>query len=1030
MIGEQRRQLATEVAEQAERSVLRDQWLIPLVFKVLHGKDVHVIASETFIGKSKRQYNTAWLGREIIQNFVDANPADHQTINGVHIEEVDIPPSPAMKKGGKRFVVTGDWKFAKPTALISPDSEKADDRQTAGGNGIGLKQAALRLFRDYGVPKFEVIGERWRVAYGMTDKGSLNEELSRAARDHNAEPAGEVEKDWLIAELSKDANSGKNSYIIETDNPEVIAALQKLKIVGVSKENPYLQNLDFENKHGAIRWVLPAVVGEAGETADQGTTQAEAKRGVVSRFFSTRTEAPPAVPKKPSKEKGALFINGQIMNFRREGQTAADYWQGPEFVTLRLNDIQYNMSIDRPPVQQYDLTRYIDKLISSMTDAEATGQLKKSEPIWTTQMDKSGHSSDRLGCFVVIEKLVDKFCWSGYGESLFAKHFPGKPYLAADIHRGGEDEKKLIEKGFILCPEYFSRIGMPRASSMVERPAPKKPDLTEYRPDEAVEDRRALAMEKGMDVYGEDLAYIKDSKEFFGVIMARFKALKPRFEVVGDKPNTIRAVFDIDIPANLLFHQLPRPKKGDKSQELLFFVRGAIQKGLEDKIFAQIHTEQKGYFSNYTLRKDSVTDDNMLMVRHVEHAGDRKFAFEFTVAQKYFPEAQAAITQDFKITPAPATGKAKSDKPGERKPGRTTRPFGERLREWAPMAGLVALLGGGTVGTVKYGGGLIDAAKQVMLDTGGNDGKKQKGGSGFSLSGGGGGGFTGGFGEGATPGTMKKNLEKAGSLKGIDALLDSLKQLAAQNQMEAAAGQKATPTDEYLKWKSSGDFYGSLIKNKTGYIGSASLLGLLAEYNQSDIPNAEHSSSYGGGSSGSFGGFGLGGGGGGGEGAVGVSQQLMEIANSLNPDDHPVQNFEIVTQPTHTELAQLAVLRTYFELTTGVQVSSDLFIFNGAGSTGINMGGRAIGIHRKVLKARFFEAMQTMTHEAAHNNMAAHGHNQNFVRTEEALFSRQAETLDDLAERAAKQQRITSNERVVIDLENQWEMLRTGVIAR
>lgn len=134
--------------------VVTDQKLLQYFFRE-RGIDTHPIATDSFLDKSRDEYNSAWLTRELVQNFVDHNPQAPGTLNGVRFTSEDLP------NGGKRFRIEGDWPFTDPTGVLSPHSEKPEDMNTAGGNGIGLKQTAIRFLRDFGVKRFEIDGEGW-----------------------------------------------------------------------------------------------------------------------------------------------------------------------------------------------------------------------------------------------------------------------------------------------------------------------------------------------------------------------------------------------------------------------------------------------------------------------------------------------------------------------------------------------------------------------------------------------------------------------------------------------------------------------------------------------------------------------------------------------------------------------------------------------------------------------------------------------------------------------------------------------------
>ena len=945
---ESRARLMREIAEQDDTSVVRDQWLIPTIFRSLHGKDVHPIVSEGFIYKSQDRYNAAWLSRELIQNFVDENPREKQSLDGVDFDVEDLPAGKEFPKGGKRFTITGNWKFEKPTGLLSPHSQKQEGRKTAGGNGIGLKQAALRLFRDFGVKKFEVNGEKWKVAYGLTDKDQLNEELAAAAGSEDEQSAA-VEHNWLIGEVSKTKNTGQNSYVIETDNPEIIAVFEELQTLGVSKENPYLQNPDFENEHGAIKW-LPVTDPNRGREA---------------------------------QERGRLFINGQVMNVRTQGGTSADYWHGPELMTLRLNDVDYDMSIDRPPVNLFDLERYATTLVKSMNEEELIGQLKKSEHIWTQIHDASKFGSDRPACFVLVEELVEQLHFKRFTDAaeIFGEHFEGKPYLALD--RVGKDERaKLLEQGYILCPEFFSRIGMPLASSKMER----RDKLAAEAPDEAIYDRRRMAIEKGMDVYGEELPEnIKSDSDFLGYLKERLAKIKPEFEILQNPPNTVRVIFPVELPENLLFHQLPRPRKNDDAQELLYFIRGVIAHGLKNNTFREAHTAQTGYFSNYKVRHDQVSREDILLVRHVEEPDAKNFVFEFTLSEANLAEWQRGKKQKATTDTWQSDVKEKkaevSDLRQSKLPDRP-RKKRSRLLTWGPIAAaatLAAVLWTGEsesdTGTTPRPSG---AASEP--DSGGERHRPT----------------------GISDTQRRRNLEKAAHLPGLDPMLDQLRDLARQNKLNKPAH---TELDDYTRWRQSNDYYGNLISNNTGYLGSDTVVNILADHERGiDVASASPKTVD--------------------DATQALADELQQIANSLGGEEDRVEDFNIVTNPDKSSLAQLAILRTYLELTTDLHIASDIFIFEGKGALGVNLGKKAIGVHVEMLKQPFFKAMGTFVHENAHSNPRAKQHGNIFIQTQEALFSRMSEKLDGIAERATKGQPLSSQEKALLDLENQWDLLR------
>lgn len=149
--------------------VATDQKLLQFFYR-LKGIDAHPIATDRFLDKSRDEYNAAWLTRELVQNFVDHNPQHPGTLDGVRFTQEPL------RSGGMRFRIEGDWPFEDPTGVLSPHSDKPEDMNTAGGNGIGLKQTAIRFMRDFGVQRFEINGEGWSTNYRLAKAEDVNRE--------------------------------------------------------------------------------------------------------------------------------------------------------------------------------------------------------------------------------------------------------------------------------------------------------------------------------------------------------------------------------------------------------------------------------------------------------------------------------------------------------------------------------------------------------------------------------------------------------------------------------------------------------------------------------------------------------------------------------------------------------------------------------------------------------------------------------------------------------------------------------------
>ncbi len=540
--------LSQAIETQRETGVMTDQWLLPKFFQLTKGTEVHLVATDSFIGKSKDQYNAAWLSRELIQNFVDHNPDDQGTLNGVEISTEDLPASKDMPKGGKRIIIKGNWKFENPTGVISPHSEKPADTETAGGNGIGLKQSALRMLRDFGAKKFEIEGEGWKVDYGMIKKDEVNQTI----QDNLPEmESARVRHDWLVADLSKTKNSGTNSYVIETDNQELIASLSELPNLGVSEKNKYLQDLDLNVKTGdkksiALKWLQP-------------------------------------------EEKGRLFLNGQVMNYEKNGTSSDDYWRGPEGLSISLKGVKYKMSIDRPPVDKFDFGSYLENFVKKLSTQQLTEQLQKSYHLWRGTLMPS---YARKGFMVAVDSMVEALQKrKDYTSSQFKELFPEK-LLANDTGLEKKDIQKLEKDGYVVCDEIFGKIGMEKASQILK---PDESLVREKRPDNPSGQIEKLAEEMGLQVYFQEYGHISTS-DFINKIDEFVKKYSAKIEITKEG---IKIIIPEGVHTETLYAQIPYPKK-NLEQKLIFELRSLIKHGLQNELFDEhSHTTNADVVTTY-----------------------------------------------------------------------------------------------------------------------------------------------------------------------------------------------------------------------------------------------------------------------------------------------------------------------------------------------------------------------------------------------------------------------------------------------
>lgn len=193
---------------QADRNLLETHE-VPVtdidLLRLALGDRAYPVATDRFLGRSKEKYNRPpWISREFAQNFLDGNPGGGRgTLDGVEISSAEIAP-----KGTRRFIIRGPWEFKDPTGLITLHSEKPEGFETAGGNGIGIKQTALILFRDFHVPRFQIDGQGWKVNYRLVSP---------------AETAG-LRHNWLVAQYEKSANRGSCAKFSENQQKSSLPA--------------------------------------------------------------------------------------------------------------------------------------------------------------------------------------------------------------------------------------------------------------------------------------------------------------------------------------------------------------------------------------------------------------------------------------------------------------------------------------------------------------------------------------------------------------------------------------------------------------------------------------------------------------------------------------------------------------------------------------------------------------------------------------------------------------------------------------
>lgn len=912
-------------------------------FFKLQGQDARAIATLSFIKQSQESYNSAWLTRELVQNFVDHNPQAPGTLNGVRFEEQTLP------NGSKRFVITGNWPFIDNTGVVTLHSDKPEGRNTAGGNGIGLKQAAIRLMRDFGVNKFQIQGERWTANYQVAKGEDVNQKW-QSMPNLSPIPRFLLKNDWLIVNVQKTSPTGSCSYIIETANPEMINALGQFPTLGVSRENPYLKDMDYTSQYGAIKWLPKTQDGQLG--------------------------------------KGRLFINGQVMNFKKKGESATDYWVGPEGVTIQLNNQRYEMNIDRPPIATSTLGMdLLAKLVGGMSAEEALKQLQKSEYIWAGYKPK--RFFDREGADVVIGVIVNGLSHNpNFSRADYEKYFPNRKYLANDHHTANDSQlRELQEQGYIICPDYFASMGMPKLSSKL---APKEHTYIDKVPMLTHTERERIAQEIGMEVGFEDFFDLTKPIDFFILLKNRLAGNTTGIEVNPQDPNIIKISLRDSIPQELLFHALPKPRT--EQQKYLYFLRGVAAYGLEKAIFNRVLYHQGDFITTFASDYDEVTQGYNLTVRNINNEGDESSYLQLELNDQYAEQFKAAWEKTAQSQPTTTKPTGTAITPPETEQIQQWTPEEERLYQLARQKrpeelteeDKLAIQKKGAL-AARFGAVPIVHAPEPEREFHGQIIPKQ-----------------------ATLSDQEKirlaQMEQ--NLPGIVEATNKLDELipTISPQVSADVGE----IGKYLDWRESSGYYGRIadLSTTAGYITGKHLLDLVNEYNQAEIDVVEAHREKSPGE----------------QTLVTLKDKLQGVVDRIVPKEDNVEEFDLVYDPTPAQLGQLGLLRIYTRVVTGVELPNDLFIYRGTGSKGINLGQKAIGVHEALLHTQFSEVLETFAHEVAHNQEMLH-FGPDWYKAFGALLVKMVSRISEIARKDPSER--TQEEKSIISISEIWDGLRS-----
>jgi hypothetical protein len=833
-----------------------DQSLIKTLYP-----DAHVICSADFMKVSANSYPLPWLVRELAQNFVDANPGkNHGTLNGVQI----VPEQ--GEDGKSRFRLIGDWPFPRPEGLIGLHSGKPSGTH-AGGNGIGLKQTVLRFMRDFGVEHFVIEGEKWEVRYELLSADQANASLE----ERRLSEGKKVKHSWLIAHASKSLNTGKNAYVIETKNENVIRALSTFPELAVCDENPYLKDPDIKNDKGILKWMPPADDSE-------------------------------------NPGSGRLFINGQVMHFGRKLPEEEGYWGPTPGVSLSLNDLKYEISIDRPPLKNQDLTGYLNAFIQTLSPGDCRQQIVKSRALWTqisreevNQMIYTYHSWPVW--VIVLSQIIRR---SDLDASGFSSVAGQGDYVYVDRQLSEQEFEELQQGGYTICPSPFKKVSLEPASHQLEsykRARQRLEDGLERAEDPAVlhENLQEMASKTGAFVAYPHLTEIRNANGF----VDHFGGYCRQHNISCADQDLDTGISRFRVKSSPFhdhsLHTSPLSRannSGYPDQKLIYELRGLIAKGFEHSVFESVYLTSGNHVVVFSR---SSSGDLMVRITERELASQ---GVELTVQCNPQTGYGQQMTEALKVSP--------------------TKSSRMRWRGTPALARIPALGGALAVGAL----GLWLAGVKPSVPS---------------------------------PDILNLPAETF-SLKGLASSLSDERGGARGFEGSSNGGQ----VDQTRK----------------------ALQALLERHAQ------------------------------GGADAHGPDPDVEAAKRQLEGmiAHHSVKDLEMLPA-TPEQQEQMELLRRFFELATGVQLTHEFLVFRGKGADGFNKGA-IIALHEKLFKGSFDEALSVVWHEAAHTVRGPH--DETFMNTLQALAACTVGSLRAIAQKSAGGGALTAPEQKLLRIPKAW----------
>lgn len=528
--------------------------------------------------KNRPNHNVHWYVRELVQNWVDANPQGHN-LNGVNIVREDLA------NGKTRFVISGGsqkepWTFEDFRPLTGLSTDKSQLKNSAGGFGVGLKETYRDMMLAGIIDRPKVIGEGWSVTYDIP----TIEEVNKVLVTKSIAP---MKKEWFVAE-QRNLNPGEYepgtcSYVIETDNAEFIEALSNFRDYA-----PHTDHIALANSHYQR------------EGVDQDGKPCQFKIKWLNRL----------------EDRGNLFIQGQPWSYQNNGSVEDGFFQGAHGVTLEIGESEpFDHGIDREEIDSITLAKAVSKLLEPMTREELEKQLVVSSHIWQGASE-SGNSYNSKGALVLLNSILRKLRfldWDNqYKYSDLQSLFPDKEFIVVDKDITPSEIEQLKKSGKIICPDIFTTIDVPKYHRSLELQARTElPSIGTIRRDRESIERNGGQVESFLPNIRAN-----DTKGFFQYLKDQLGPMV--VEICINELGEYELVFDANVKHDLLSERfLANITDGPHVDQarLVSQVRNVIHWGLKNKILESPCFSAQGKLSTYTLEHNPTLGSSSLCTK-------------------------------------------------------------------------------------------------------------------------------------------------------------------------------------------------------------------------------------------------------------------------------------------------------------------------------------------------------------------------------------------------------------------------------